>query len=142
MTFFVVAEVSKFFLAKRNSRKFRVIFSFWHLTIKVIASFAFLSLWTAFSLYLFQTIDKINSFLGSRILAKICVLETDRQLKVRPGEHTGISPLTFKKTKPSKKSAILKHLLNCSNIPSLFRSLPFCQTETINSCLKSKKVWL
>ena len=27
--------------------------------------------------------------------------ETDRHLKVRSGEHTGISPLTFKKTKPS-----------------------------------------
>ena len=32
--------------------------------------------------------------------------ETDRHLKVRSGEHIGISPLTFKKTKPSKESAI------------------------------------
>ena len=32
--------------------------------------------------------------------------ETDRHLKVRSGEHIGISPLTFKKTKPSKENAI------------------------------------
>ena len=44
--------------------------------------------------------------------------ETDRHLKVRSGKHNGISPLTFKKTKPSKESVILDHLLNCNNIPS------------------------
>ena len=44
--------------------------------------------------------------------------ETDRHLKVRFGEHIEISPLTFKKTKPSKESAIRDHLLNCNNIPS------------------------
>ena len=44
--------------------------------------------------------------------------EPDRHLKVRSGEHIGISPLTFKKTKPSKESAIRDHLLNCNNIPS------------------------
>ena len=44
--------------------------------------------------------------------------ETDRHLKVRSGEHTGISPLTFKKTKPSRESAIRDHHLNCNNIPS------------------------
>ena len=44
--------------------------------------------------------------------------ETDRHLKVRSGEHIEISPLTFKKTKPSKESAIRDHLLNCNNIPS------------------------
>ena len=42
----------------------------------------------------------------------------DRHLKVRSGEHIGISPLTFKKTKPSKESAIRDHLLNCNNILS------------------------
>ena len=41
--------------------------------------------------------------------------ETDRHFKVRSGEHIGISPLTFKKTKPSKESAIRDHLLNCNN---------------------------
>ena len=44
--------------------------------------------------------------------------ETDRHLKARSGEPIGISPLTFKKTKPSKESAIRDHLLNCNNIPS------------------------
>ena len=44
--------------------------------------------------------------------------ETDRHLKVKSGEHIGISPLTFKKTKPSKESAIHYHLLNCNNIVS------------------------
>ena len=44
--------------------------------------------------------------------------ETDRHVKVRSGEHIGISPLTFKKTKPSKESAIRDHLLNCNNIAS------------------------
>ena len=44
--------------------------------------------------------------------------ETDRHLKVSFGEHIGISPLMFKKTKPPKKSAIREHLLNCNNIRS------------------------
>ena len=44
--------------------------------------------------------------------------DTERHLKVRSEEHhLGISPLTFKKTKPSKNSAIRDHLLNCNNIP-------------------------
>ena len=37
---------------------------------------------------------------------------------MRSGEHIGISPLTFKKTKQSKESAIHDHLLNCNNILS------------------------
>ena len=44
--------------------------------------------------------------------------ETDKHLKVRSGEHIGISSLTFRKVKPSKESAIRDHLLNCNNIPS------------------------
>ena len=44
--------------------------------------------------------------------------ETDRHLKVRSEEHIEISPLTFKKTRPSKENAIRKHFLNCNNIPS------------------------
>ena len=44
--------------------------------------------------------------------------EADRHLKVRSGGHIGISPLTFRKVKPSKESAIRDHLLNCNNIPS------------------------
>ena len=46
--------------------------------------------------------------------------EMDGHLKVRSGEHIGISPspLALKKTKPSKESAIRDHLLNCNNISS------------------------
>ena len=44
--------------------------------------------------------------------------ETERYLKVRPGEHIEISSLAFRKVKPSKESAIRDHLLNCNNIPS------------------------
>ena len=44
--------------------------------------------------------------------------ETDRHLKVRSGEYIGISPLTFRKVKPSKESAICDHLLNYNNILS------------------------
>ena len=44
--------------------------------------------------------------------------ETERHLKVRSGEHMVISPLTFKKTKPSKESSIRYHLLQCDNNPS------------------------
>ena len=44
--------------------------------------------------------------------------ETDRHLRVRAGEHIGLSPLTFKKCKPSKESAVRYHLLFCDNNPS------------------------
>ena len=44
--------------------------------------------------------------------------ETDRLLKVKSGEYIRISPLTFRKIKPSIESAISYHLLNCNNIPS------------------------
>ena len=44
--------------------------------------------------------------------------ETDRRLRVRAGEHIGLSPLTFKKCKPSKESAVRDHLLFCDNEPS------------------------
>ena len=37
-------------------------------------------------------------------------VETERHSTVRSGEHKGISPLTFKKTKPSKESSIRDHL--------------------------------
>ena len=41
--------------------------------------------------------------------------ETEGHLKVRSGEHIGISPLTFKKTKLSKETSIRDHLLQCDN---------------------------
>ena len=44
--------------------------------------------------------------------------ETGRQVKVRSGEHIEISPLIFRKVKPSKESASRNHLLVCNNIPS------------------------
>ena len=44
--------------------------------------------------------------------------ETERNLKVRSGEHIGISLLTFKKTNTSKESAIHDHLFNRNNILS------------------------
>ena len=44
--------------------------------------------------------------------------DTERHLKVRSGEHIGISPLTFKKMKLSKESSIPDHLLECDNNPS------------------------
>ena len=34
------------------------------------------------------------------------------------GEHIGILPLTFRKTKPSKESSIRDHLLEYDNSPS------------------------
>ena len=44
--------------------------------------------------------------------------ETERHIKVRSGEHIGISPLTFKKMKLCKKSSICDHLLECDSNPS------------------------
>ena len=44
--------------------------------------------------------------------------ETERHLKVRFSEHIGISPLTFKKKKPSKECLMRDHLLQCDNNPS------------------------
>ena len=41
--------------------------------------------------------------------------ETERHLKVRSGKHIGISPLTFKKRKPSKENSIHEHLLEWNN---------------------------
>ena len=38
-------------------------------------------------------------------------------MKVRSGEHIEISPLTFRKVKSSKESAIRDHLLNYNYIP-------------------------
>ena len=44
--------------------------------------------------------------------------KTDRHLKVRSAQHIGISPLTFKKVKPSAESSICDHLLFCNHNPS------------------------
>ena len=52
--------------------------------------------------------------------------ETERHVKVWSGELTGISSLTFKKTKPSKGILIRDHLLQRDNNPSFdeFTILP------------------
>ena len=52
--------------------------------------------------------------------------ETDGHLRVRAGEHIGLSHLTFKKCEPSKESAVRDHLLFCQNDPSFeeFSVLP------------------
>ena len=44
--------------------------------------------------------------------------ETDRHLRVRDGEHIGLSPLTFKKFEPSKESTVHDNLLFYDNDPS------------------------
>ena len=41
--------------------------------------------------------------------------ETEGHLRDRSGEHIGILPLNFKKTKPFKGSSIRDHLLQCDN---------------------------
>ena len=44
--------------------------------------------------------------------------ETGRHLKVRFGEHIGISPLTFNKVKTTAESSVRDHLLYCDHSPS------------------------
>ena len=41
--------------------------------------------------------------------------EIDRHLKVRSGEHIGISSLTFNKIKPSAESSMRDHLVFCNH---------------------------
>ena len=66
--------------------------------------------------------------------------ETDRHLKVRSGENIGISPVTFRKNKPSKESAIRDHLLICNNMPSFDKfTILLCEYLWVNMFLKSKK---
>ena len=49
--------------------------------------------------------------------------DTERHLKIRFGEHLGISSLTFKKPKPPKKASIHDRLLQC-DITLLLTSSP------------------
>ena len=44
--------------------------------------------------------------------------ETCRHLNVRVGEHSGISPLTGKKSKARKTTAVKDHMLFCNHIVS------------------------
>ena len=65
--------------------------------------------------------------------------ETERHLKVRSGEHIGISPLTFKKRKPSKKKSIRDPYLQCDSNP--FDELTILAHGNKNSYLKLKKIF-
>ena len=75
---------------------------------------------------MFQFKDRLPYGLVSRVVYKyMCGSwkssyygETDGHLNVRCGEHIGISPLTSKKIRPSKESAICDHRLICNNVPS------------------------
>ena len=80
---------------------------------------------------MFRFKDRVPYNLGSGVVYEyICgrcnsfyYVETE---KVGSGEHIGISPLTFKKTKSFKESSICDHLLQCDNNFSFdeFTTLP------------------
>ena len=73
-----------------------------------------------------RNLSNVFRFKDSRVVYKFqcgrCnssyIGETDRHLKVRSGEHIGISPLTFNKVKPSAESSVRHHLLFCDHSPS------------------------
>ena len=64
--------------------------------------------------------------------------QTDRHLKVKSGEHNGISRLKFKKIKPSKERAIRDHSLNCNNISS-FEEITILANKNSKFVLEIKK---
>ena len=64
--------------------------------------------------------------------------ETDRHLKIRSGEHIGISQLTFKHVKPSAESLIRDHLLFCNHDPS-FGDFTILAQGTNNFLLEIKE---
>ena len=45
--------------------------------------------------------------------------ETCRHLSVRVGKHSGVSPLTGKKSKSKKSTAVKDHMLSCDHIVSI-----------------------
>ena len=45
--------------------------------------------------------------------------EVYRHLNVRVGEHSGVSPLTGKKSKLKKSTAVKEHMLFCDHIVSI-----------------------
>ena len=67
--------------------------------------------------------------------------ETDRHLKVRSAEHIGISPLTVRKVKPSKRLQFVTNFL-IAIISHPLMSLPPWHTDIISIFFKSKKVCL
>ena len=87
-------------------------------------------------LYVFRSKDPLPCGQVSCVVYKFkCVRcnsfyydETNRHLKVRSGEHIGISPLFFNKVTLSVMSSIHEHLLFCDCSPSFadFVILAFC----------------
>ena len=75
----------------------------------------------------FQFKDKMPFRLRSNVVYKfscgscnaIYYGETCRHLGVRVGEHSGISPLTGKKSKSKKSTAVKDHMLFCDHIVSI-----------------------
>ena len=64
--------------------------------------------------------------------------ESERHLNIRSGEHIGISPLTFKKVKPSAESSIRDHVLFCNHDPS-FDDFTILTQGTIKFLLEIKE---
>ena len=64
--------------------------------------------------------------------------ETDRHCRVRAVEHIGLSPLTFKKCKASKESAVRDHLVFCNNDP-FFEEFPVLPKASSKFSLDSKE---
>ena len=64
----------------------------------------------------------IKNFLNKRLIEKPVTTnygETYRHLRVRVGEHSGVSPLTGKKSKCKKSTAVKDHMLFCDHIVSI-----------------------
>ena len=75
----------------------------------------------------FRFKDKVSFNLRSNVVYKFscgrCNAtyygETCRHLSIRVGEHSGVSPLTGKKSKPKTTTAIKDHMLFCDHVVSL-----------------------
>ena len=80
--------------------------------------------------------------------------ETDRRLRVRSGEHIGISPMTFRKAKPSKESGICNNTLSSDeftilvdghskNVLEIRENLIIkCDRPVLNKNISSAKLFL
>ena len=68
-------------------------------------------------------------------------VKTDRHLKLRSGEHIGISPLTYRNVKQSRESAICDNRLICNNI-SPFDNFTILTSGHHKNILKNKESFL
>ena len=66
--------------------------------------------------------------------------ETCRHLNIRVGEHSGVSPLSGKKSKAKTTTAIKDHMLFCDHVVSL-EDFKFWQVVIQNFTLRSKNVF-